>query len=182
MIIPIIWIVQTLKRLPPKLKSILLQPALNFSNPEWANWLAIKTSFSSPTEMYIWYQAVCNIKYISYFNSPTGGPLGLKALLAKRPCGPGGPAGLKAWLPSKPGGPAGSGGPASLEVLWARRPCGPGSFRLEGPASLEGVRVWRPCRPGGPLGIEALLSIWLDQNRIFWFFCVWHLFLNIHTS
>ena len=43
-------------------------------SPELANRLAIKTSFSSCMGMYIWYQALCNIKYIGYLNSPNGEP------------------------------------------------------------------------------------------------------------
>ena len=41
-------------------------------NPGWANRIAIKKRFSLRTEMYTWYRALCNIKYIGYLNSPTG--------------------------------------------------------------------------------------------------------------
>ena len=40
-------------------------------NPEWANRFMIKTSFSSRTKMNIRYQALCNLKYNGYLNSPT---------------------------------------------------------------------------------------------------------------
>ena len=53
-------------------------------NPGWADRLAIKTSFSPRTEMYMRYQALCHIKYIGYLNSPTYHQLGLGAVTKVR--------------------------------------------------------------------------------------------------
>ena len=87
-----------------------------------------------------------------------GGPVGLMAL-GMEALWPGGPVGLEArqaWRPCGPGG------------LEDRRPCGPGfwglgAWRPGGPWGLEALGAWKHCVPGG-LGSVYYLKIYLYSN------------------